>query len=47
MKKCKTEFVIEEKQGVVTKIDHSVIFQPKTAFKGGTVKWYPDKKKTQ
>lgn len=42
------EFATVTKNGIVQKIGKSSILQPKTNFKGGTVKWYPDrpKKKT-
>ena len=31
--------------GVVQKVGKSTILQPKTNFKGGSIKWYEDKKK--
>ena len=46
MKTQTTEFAVEIKDAVVKRIGKSVIYQPKTEFKGGrTVKWYEDKLK--
>ncbi len=41
------EFAVTRKNGVVTQIGKSSISQPKTAFKGGAVKWYADKPKKE
>ena len=41
------QFATETKNGVVQIIGRSAIFQPKTSFKGGSVKWYPDKPKQE
>lgn len=47
MKKQIIEFAVKKTDGVV-QVDKSAILQPKTNFKGGSVKWYKDraKKKT-
>lgn len=45
MQKQTIEFAIETKNGVVQQIGRSSILQPKTNFKGGSVKWYEDKLK--
>ena len=39
------QFAVVTKNGVVQKVDKSTISQPKTNFKGGSIKWYEDKKK--
>lgn len=36
---------VRKSNGVVTQIGRGYIAQPKINFKGGTVKWYPDKLK--
>lgn len=45
MQKQTMEFVVETKNGVVERIGKATILQPKTNFKGGSVKWYEDKPK--
>lgn len=44
MKKQMVEFAVVTKNGVVTQIGRSVIYQPEIKFKGGTVKWVDDSK---
>lgn len=39
------QFATVTKNGVVQKVSRSTIVQPKTNFKGGSIKWYEDKKK--
>ena len=39
------QFATVTKNGVVRKVGRSTIVQPKTNFKGGSIKWYEDKKK--
>lgn len=39
------QFAVVTKNGVVQKVGKSTISQPKTNFKGGSIKWYEDKKK--
>ena len=39
MKKQRADFATVTKNGVVTQIGRSVIYQPEIKFKGGTVKW--------
>ncbi len=45
MKKQITEFSITRKNGIITQIGKTSIYQPKTNFKGGSVKWYEDRPK--
>lgn len=45
-KKQVVQFATVTKNGVV-QVGRSAIFQPKTSFKGGSVKWYPDKPKQE
>lgn len=40
------EFAVETKNGTVQKVGKSILLQPKTNFKGGSVKWYKDKPKS-
>ena len=39
------EFGVRSKNGVITEVTKSTIYQPKTNFKGGSIKWYEDKPK--
>ncbi len=39
------EFAVIRNKGNVTRIGKASILQPKTNFKGGSVKWYEDKPK--
>lgn len=39
------QFATVTKNGVVQKVGRSTIVQPKINFKGGSIKWYEDKKK--
>lgn len=36
------QFKTEVTNGTITRIGRSVIMQPKTTFKGGSVKWFDD-----
>ena len=45
MHKQTVEFAVTRNNGIVTRIGRTSINQPKTSFKGGTVKWYEDKPK--
>lgn len=45
MQKQTIQFAVETKNGVVQRIGKSTIYQPKTNFKGGSIKWYEDKPK--
>ena len=45
MKTQKIKIAKVTKNGVVQKVGKSTILQPKTNFKGGSIKWYEDKKK--
>lgn len=42
MKNQTVDFATVKKNGVITKIGNSTIQQPKTNFKGGSVKWFDD-----
>lgn len=46
MIKQTVQFATVTKNGVVQKVGRSTIPQPKTNFKGGSIKWCEDKKKT-
>ena len=39
------QFAVQSKNGVIEKVGKSIIYQPKTNFKGGRIKWYEDKPK--
>lgn len=39
------EFAVTRNNGNITRIGKISILQPKTNFKGGSVKWYEDKRK--
>ena len=39
------EFAVTRNNGTITRIGRTGILQPKTNFKGGSVKWYEDKPK--
>lgn len=39
------QFATVTKNRVVQKVGRSTIVQPKINFKGGSIKWYEDKKK--
>ena len=45
MHKQTIQFAVESKNGVIQRIGRSSIYQPKTNFKGGSIKWYEDKPK--
>ena len=42
--RCVVEFDVEVKDGVVNRIGISSIPKPKTNFKGGSTKWFDDRK---
>lgn len=44
MMKQKIQFATVENNGVVVQIGKSWIFQPKTEFRGGEIKWFDDTK---
>lgn len=44
MQKLTITFAVKTKHGVVTEIGRSSILQPKTNFKGGSIKWFDDSK---
>lgn len=39
------EFAVTRNKGRITRVGRTSITQPKTNFKGGTIKWYEDKPK--
>lgn len=45
MQKQTVEFAITRNNGTITRVGRTGILQPKTSFKGGSVKWYGDKPK--
>lgn len=45
MHKQTVEFAVTRKNGNITRIGRTSINQPKTNFKGGSIKWYDDKPK--
>lgn len=47
MKKQTSEFAITTENKTVTQVGRSSIMQPRTYFKGGSVKWYQDKIKPE
>lgn len=44
MQKQTIQFAVQSKNGVVQRVGKSTILQPKTNFKGGSVKWFDDSK---
>lgn len=47
MQKQTIQFAVQSKNGVIEKVGKSTILQPKTNFKGGSIKWYEDKPKKE
>lgn len=47
MKRTTAEFATVTEKGIVTKIGRSSILTPKQKFKGGSIKWAPDKLKPE
>lgn len=47
MKKQTVNFAVSFQNGIVQSIGRSVIYQPKPNFKGGSIQWYEDKKKSE
>ncbi len=47
MKKQTVNFAVVTKNGIVQSTGRSTIYQPKTSFKGGSIQWYEDKKKSE
>lgn len=39
------EFAVTRNKGRIKRVGRTSITQPKTNFKGGTIKWYEDKPK--
>lgn len=45
-RKQMVQHAVVTKNGIIEKVGKSIIYQPKTNFKGGEIKWYEDKKKS-
>lgn len=45
MQKQTVQFAVKRDNGIITRVGRTSILQPKTNFKGGSVKWYEDKSK--
>lgn len=45
MHKQTVEFAVTRKNGIITRIGRTAINQSKTNFKGGSVRFYEDKRK--
>lgn len=45
MHKQTVEFAVTRNKGNITRVGRTSIPQPKTNFKGGSIKWYEDKLK--
>lgn len=45
MQKQTVEFAVKHDNGTITRVGRTGILQPKSNFKGGSVKWYEDKPK--
>lgn len=45
MQKQTVQFAVTRNNGAITRVGRTGILQPKTNFKGGSVKWYEDKPK--
>ena len=45
MKTNTIQFAVQSKNGVIEKVGKSNIYQSKTNFKGGEIRWYDDKLK--
>lgn len=37
------KFAVTHNNGIITRVGRTSIQQPKTNFKGGSIKWYEDK----
>lgn len=45
MQKQTMEFAVTRRNGIITGIGRTGIYQPRINFKGGSVRWYEDKPK--
>ncbi len=45
MQKVKADFVVETKDGIVTRVGKSIVVVLGTNFGGGSIKWHEDKPK--
>lgn len=45
MHKQTVQFAVTRNNGIIAGVGRTGILQPKTNFKGGSVKWYEDKAK--
>lgn len=44
IERCTIRYAVEKKNGVVSRIGKSTILTPKLNFKGGSMKWFDDRK---
>ena len=47
MQKQTIQFATVVKNGVIQRVGHSTVYQPKTNFQGGQTQWYEDKPKKE
>ena len=47
MKTQTVEFAVTRNKGNITRVGRTSILQPKTNYKGGSIKWYKDKPKQE
>ena len=47
MNKQTVQFATVTENNAISKVGRSVITQPRTNFKGGSVKWHPDRMKQE
>lgn len=47
MKTQTVEFAVTRKRNNIIKVGRTSILQPKTKYKGGSIKWYEDKPKQE
>lgn len=47
MKTQTVEFAVTRNKGTITRVGRTSILQPKTNYKGGSIKWYKDKPKQE
>lgn len=47
MKRQTVEFEFKNQNEATTRMGRATIYQPKTTYKGGSVKWYEDKPKNK
>lgn len=47
MKAQTVEFAVTRKNNIITRVGRTSILQPKTNYKGGSIKWHKDKPKQE